>query len=315
VRKEEVRHDRSTGMQAFAFNTRRAIFKDRRVRQALGYAFDFEWSNKALFYGQYTRTRSYFDNSELAATGLPSHEELAVLDPYRGRIPDEVFTHEYHPPRTDGTGNVRENLREAARLLKESGWQIDKPSRKLTYAETGDVMRFEILLVNSQFERIALPFAKNLERLGVEASVRTVDTAQYRRRLDDFDFDVIVHAWPQSLSPGNEQRDYWSSAFADRPGSQNVVGIKDPVIDELIELLIAAPDRPSLVTRVRALDRVLQWGHWVIPHWHIPYDRLAYWDKFGRPAITPAQGVQLDTWWVDPVKAQSLESRRRKLQQ
>jgi microcin C transport system substrate-binding protein len=298
VKREEVPHHRPAGMQAYAFNTRRPLFQDARVRRALCEAFDFAWSNRTLFYDQYTRTRSYFDNSELAAEGLPGAAELAVLEPYRGRVPDEVFTTEYQPPKTDGSGNIRENLRRAVELLAAAGWRIDPKTRKLTEEKTGRVMQFEFLLLEPLFERVTLPFVKNLERLGVAARVRTVDSAQYRRLLDEFDFDVVVASWPQSLSPGNEQRGYWGSAFADRTGSDNVLGIKDPVVDALIEALIAAPDRAALVARVRALDRVLQWGHYVIPQWHIPYDRIAYWDKFGRPAITPLQGVQLDTWWV-----------------
>ncbi len=303
VRREEIPHNRCAGMQAFVFNTRRQLFRDRLVRRALAYAFDFEWSNKALFYDQYTRTRSYFDNCELAATGIPSGAELQVLEPYRGRIPEQVFSSVYEPPATDGSGDIRENLRKASELLREAGWKVDRETRKLTHAETGAVMDFEILLVSPLFERITLPFIRNLKRLGVEARVRTVDTAQYRRRLDDFDFDMVVANWGQSLSPGNEQRDFWGSAYADQQGSRNLIGIKDPVVDELVEGVIAAPDRQGLVARVRALDRVLQWGHWVIPHWHIPYDRLAYWDVFDRPAVTPARGAQFDTWWIDGEKA------------
>jgi microcin C transport system substrate-binding protein len=284
-------------MQAFVFNTRREIFADRRVRWALAHAFDFDWTNKTLFYEQYIRTRSYFDNSELAATGLPSKEELAVLQPHRGKIPAEVFTKEYQPPKTGGSGNIRDNLRIAVKLFGDAGWSIDAKTKKLT--RKGKQMRFEVLLVEPLFERITLPFKKNLERLGIEVKVRTVDSAQYRRRVDDFDFDVVVGGWGQSLSPGNEQRGFWGSDYADRPGSQNLVGIKDPVVDQLIEAVIAAPDRDSLVTRVRALDRVLQWSHFVIPQYHIPYDRIAYWKKFGRPEITPSQGVQFDTWWIE----------------
>ena len=310
VKKDEIPHDRPSGMQGFAFNSRRPLFQDPRVRQALGYAFDFEWSNRTLFYGQYTRTRSYFDNSELAATGLPSEAERTILEPYRARLPDEVFTAVYEPPVTDGSGNIRANLRQAATLLRDAGWRVDKDTRKLTHAESGQTMEFEILLVSPLFERVVLPFVKNLERLGIAATVRTVDTAQYRRRLDDFDFDLIVGSWGQSLSPGNEQRSFWGSTFADRQGSQNLIGIMDPVVDELIKGVIAAPDRTSLINQVHALDRVLQWGYWVVPHWHIPYDRLAYWDKFGRPVMTPAQGVQFDTWWVDPEKAATLEARK-----
>jgi microcin C transport system substrate-binding protein len=298
VRKQDIPNSRPAGMQAFAYNTRRPFFQDARVRQALAFAFDFEWSNKTLFYGQYTRTRSYFDNSELAATGLPSPAELAILEPYRGRIPDAVFTTEYNPPRTDGSGNIRDNLRQAVQLLAEAGWKIDEKSKKLTHAASDRVMDFEILLVQPEFERVVLPFAKNLERLGITAAVRTVDTAQYRGRLDDFDFDMIVASWPESLSPGNEQRNYWGSEFAARQGSQNFIGIKSPVVDALIEGLIAAPDRASLVNHVHALDRVLQWDHWVIPQWHLTFDRVAYWDKFGYPSVVPAMGVQLDTWWM-----------------
>ena len=310
VKKEEIPHDRSTGMQAFVFNTRRPLFQDRKVRQALAYAFDFEWSNQALFYGQYARSRSYFDNSELAATGLPGAEELAILKPYRGRVPEEVFTQAYAPPATDGSGRIRANLGRAAKLLREAGWSFDKAARKLTHQASGRTMDFEILLVSPLFERIVLPFAKNLERLGVAATVRTVDSAQYRRRLDDFDFDVVIGTWGQSLSPGNEQRNYWGSDFAGRPGSRNLVGIEDPVVDALVEGVINAADRRTLVAHVRALDRVLQWGHWVIPQWHIPYDRLVYWDRFGRPEVTPTQGVQFDAWWIDPKKAAELEAKR-----
>lgn len=309
--KDEIEHERPAGMQGFAYNLRRPLFRDPRVRQALAHAFDFEWSNQHLFYGQYTRTRSYFDNSELAAMGLPSEAELAILEPYRGRIPNEVFTAEYNPPWSDASGNIRDNLRKAVELLREAGWQINE-KRKLQHRETGTVMEFEFLLVQPEFERVVLPFVKNLERLGVTVRVRTVDAAQYAHRVEHFDFDMIVWNWGQSLSPGNEQRVFWGSEFAARPGSQNVVGIEDPVIDELIEKLIAAPDRDSLVTRVRALDRVLQWGHYVIPNWHLTYDRLAYWKKFGRPEVVPPLGVQIEAWWVDPETAAVLQKSRKK---
>ena len=309
MRKEDIANKRPVGMQAWAFNSRRPLFKDPRVRQALGYAFDFEWSNQNLFYGQYKRTRSFFDNSELAATGLPSPAELAVLEPHRGKIPAEVFTTAYEPPSTDGKGDMRPNLKKAAELLTQAGWKIDPKSRKLVN-DKGEEMRFTLLLVSPAFERIALPFVKNLERLGVTAEVRTVDSAQYRRLLDEFDFDVIVGNWPQSSSPGNEQRSFWGSAYADKQGSQNYLGIADPAVDALIEAVIAAPDRQALVDRTRALDRVLQWGQWVIPQWHLGSDRVAYWDKFGRPTVVPDQGVQIDTWWIDPEKAKSLEAKK-----
>ncbi len=309
IKKEEIHHNRSAGMQGFIYNIRRDVFKDRKVREALAYAFDFEWSNKNLFYGQYTRTRSYFDNSELAATGLPGPEELKYLEPLKGKIPDEVFTKEYNPPKTDGTGNIRDNLRTASRLLTEAGWPVKGQER--VNAKTGKPLTFEVLLVSPLFERIVLPFAKNLERLGIKIRVRTVDSAQYRRRLDTHDYDMIVSSFGQSLSPGNEQRDFWGSASADSEGGRNFIGIKDPAIDALIDKLIAAPDRRSLVAATRALDRVLQWGFYLIPHYHAPYDRIAYWDMFGRPKVTPIRGNQFDAWWVDADKVKALGQKRR----
>ncbi|MGB0681123.1 MAG: extracellular solute-binding protein [Magnetovibrionaceae bacterium] len=305
--KEELSHNRSSGMQAWGMNMRRDLFKDKRVRQALAYAFDYEWSNKNLFYGQYSRTRSFYDNSELAATGLPQGEELAILEKFRDQLPAEVFTEEYNPPSTDGTGRIRANLREADKLLRDAGWTI-KDGKRVN--AQGKAFEFEILLVSPLFERIALPFAKNLERLGITAGVRTVDTSQYIERVRSFDFDMMVAGWGQSLSPGNEQRGFWTTEAADRPSSQNIGGIKNPVIDELVELVISAPDRESLIQRTRALDRVLQWGHYVIPHWHSKYDRVVYWNMFGHPEKTPTSGNQFFAWWVDPDKAAALDRRR-----
>jgi microcin C transport system substrate-binding protein len=304
IKKEEIAHQQPAGMQAFVFNTRRSLFQDRRVRQALAYAFDFEWANKNLFNGAYKRTTSYFANSELASSGLPSPEELNILEPFRGQVPEEVFTPEYRPPVTDGSGNIRENLRKALALLKEAGWVIK--DKRLVNTKTGTSMEFEILLVDPAFERIALPFVRNLERLGATARVRTVDTTQYQNRVDQFDFDMIVTTFPQSLSPGNEQRDFWSSEKASVPGSRNLAGIKDPVVDKLVALVISAPDRQSLVHRTRALDRALLWGRYVIPQWHINVFRVAYWDKFGRPDKTPPYALGFETWWVDAAKEQAL---------
>lgn len=301
--KKKFEHNRSTGMQGFVFNLRRDVFKDPRVRMALNYAFDFEWSNKTLFYGQYARTNSYFENSELASQGLPAGDELAVLDEYRDRLPPEVFTKTYANPKNDGSGNIRANLRVANKILREAGWRVDKKTRILTHEKTGKQMSFELLLVSPLFERIALPFKKNLKRLGIDLRLRTVDTAQYQERFDKFDFDMIVSTWGQSASPGNEQRDYWGSDAADRPGGRNLSGIKNPAVDDIVEKLIAAPNRESLVTYSRALDRVLLWQHLVVPHWHIPYDRLVYWDKFARPSVTPRSGVSFLSWWVDPSKS------------
>lgn len=303
IKKIEVKHNRTAGIQGFVYNLRRDLFKNPKLRQALAYAFDFPWSNRNLFYSQYTRTRSYFDNSELAATGLPGADELEILEPYRGRIPDEVFTTPYQPPTTKGDGRIRSNLRIGDRLLKEAGWVIKDGVR--VNAQSGQVLEFEILLVSPAFERIVLPFAKNLERLGVKASVRTVDSAQYLRRLETFDYDMLTFIWGQSQSPGNEQLGYWGSNAAAQNGSRNYIGVSDPVVDELIAKVIAAPDRKDLVTRTRALDRVLQWGHYLIPHWHLDYDRLIFWNKFQRPDITPTSGAQFNTWWVNPDAAKA----------
>ncbi|MDX1433291.1 MAG: extracellular solute-binding protein [Gammaproteobacteria bacterium] len=308
LNKERIEHHRPTGMQAFFFNTRRGLFADRKVREALGYAFDFEWTNENLFFGEYTRTESFFSNSELASSGLPGGEELEILERYRGRIPEEIFTEPFRAPTTDASGWPRGNLSAAFRLLAEAGWEVR--DLKLVNTSTGQPMRFEILLVQKSIERIVLPFVRNLQKLGIDARVRLVDTSQYINRLRSFDFDMIIGSIGQSDSPGNEQRSYWSSAAADAPGARNYAGIRDPVVDELIELVISAPTRESLVARTRALDRVLLAGHYVIPHWHLSSDRILYWDKFSRPAITPDQGTDIDYWWFDEAKATQLRDER-----
>lgn len=310
VVQREIPHELPTGMQGFVMNTRRPIFSDPRVRQAMNYAFDFEWSNKTLFHDAYSRTESYFSNSELASRGLPEGEELKILEQFRGQIPDEVFTTEYKAPVTDGSGSNRANLRKALELLQEAGWTVK--GGRLTNA-SGQPFSFEILLSSPAFERVALPYVRNLERLGIQASVRTVDTAQYQNRIDNFDFDMTVDVWGQSLSPGNEQRDFWGASRRDEPGSRNTAGIADPVIDQLIDLVIQAPDRDSLIVRTRALDRVLLWGHYVVPHWHIRAFRTVYWDKFGQPEIAPKYALGFsDTWWIDPAKAERVNAFRRR---
>ncbi len=307
LKKELFRHQLPTGMQAFVMNTRRPQFSDPKVRKALGYAFDFEWTNKQLFYGQYTRTASYFSNSELAATGRPQGEELEILEQYRDRLPAEVFDEPIRPPQTDGSGQVRRNLRAALNLLAEAGWTVE--DLKLINQQTGERMQFEILLVSQAFERIVLPFTRNLSRLGIDAKVRLVDQSQYLNRVRSFDFDMIISGWGQSDSPGNEQRSFWGSYTADLPGSRNFAGIKNPVIDELIELIIEAPDRESLIARTRVLDRVLLAGYYVIPNWHIQSDRLLYWDKFSRPDIPTRSGAMIARWWFDEEKAATLAAR------
>jgi len=309
--KEEIPNSIPTGMQGFFFNTRRAKFADRRVREALGYAFDFEWTNKNLFNGAYTRTRSFFSNSELASSGLPGPDELKLLEPFRDQLPPEVFTKEYRPPRTDGTGNARRNLRKALKLLRAAGWTFR--DGRLVDGKTGAPFEIEFLIVSPAFERVIAPFVKNLEKLGVSARIRLVDTAQYQKRLEQFDFDIIVATIGESLSPGNEQRNFWSSAAADTPGSRNYAGIRSPVVDALIDKIISADSRKALIAATRALDRVLLWGHYVIPQWHIRYFRVAYWNKFSRPKITPKYGLGFDTWWVDPAKAAALAEKEKAL--
>jgi len=306
--KEELPDETPTGMQAFVFNTRKSIFQDRRVRLALTYAFDFEWMNKTIFYNAYTRTRSYFSNSELASSGLPGPEELELLEPYRNQLPPEVFNKEYKPPETDGSGNIRENLRKALNLLNEAGWTLK--GGNLINEKTAQVFEFELLLVDPAMEKVAIPFSQNLEKLGIKMHIRVVDSSQYINRLDNFDYDMVVTTWLQSLSPGNEQRDFWSTEAAKTPGSRNLAGIQDPVVDALIEKVIRAKDRKSLVAACKALDRVLLWGHYVIPHWHITTYRIAYWNRFSRPDIKPKYALGfIDIWWIDPDKDRNLSKR------
>lgn len=308
IKKETIRHFSPTGMQAFVYNTRRDIFKDPNVRAALAYAFDFEWTNKNLFFGQYARTESYFSNSELAATGVPTGLEYSVLQRYRDRVPAEVFSRPYQAPSTDGSGWPRENLSSAFALLEEAGWIVR--DMKLVNVESGEPFTFEILLVSPSFERIVLPFVRNLKRLGIDARVRLVDQSQYINRLRSFDFDMIVSGWGSSESPGNEQRGFWTSAAAASPAASNFAGVSDPVVDQLVEQLINAPDRESLVAQARALDRVLLFGYYVIPQWHLRTQRVLYWDKFSRPAVTPRSGTSIDYWWFDAAKATRLEQQR-----
>ncbi len=305
LKKQEFPHLRPTGMQAFVFNIRRPIFHDPRVREAIGLAFDFEWTNPALFFGQYVRNYSFFGNSELAARDLPEGRELEILEGYRGRVPDEVFHKAFTVPATDGSGWPRDNLLRALSLLDEAGWRIDEAG-VLRKEGTGRALDFEMLLISPDFERIALPFSRNLKRLGIDMKLRLVDRSQYINRLRSKDFDMIMGGWGQSNSPGNEQRSYWSSAAAEQPGSRNFVGIKDPVVDELIELLIQAPSREELVARTRSLDRVLLWSHYIIPAWHLRSDRILYWDKFSYPETIPDLGTSSSYWWYDEEKARAL---------
>jgi microcin C transport system substrate-binding protein len=308
VRLESIPHQLPTGMQAFVVNLRRPLFQDQRVRRALIEMFDFEWMNANLFFGTYTRTASFYSNSEFAATGLPEGEELAILERVRGRIPPAVFTTPHALPMTDGSGNNREGARRALDLLREAGWTVR--NRRLVNAQN-QPFTFEILLSGPSFERVALPYVQWLQRIGIEARVRTVDPAQYQVRTDAFDYDMTVDVIPQSLSPGNEQRDFFTCEKARQNGSQNVAGFCDPVLDELVELVIAAPNRAALIARTRALDRVLLHNDFVVPQWHIRSFQIAWWDKFGRPPRPPRFGLGLEAWWVDAERERALAEARR----
>ena len=292
--KKELPNGLPSPMQGYVFNLRRDLFKDARVREALGYAFDFEWSNKSLAFGAYTRTRSYFDNTDLAATGLPSPDEMKLLEPLRTQLPERVFMAEYNPPKTDASGTNRAGLQKALALLTDAGWGL-KDGKLLN--TKGEQFIFEITDGSPLLERWVQPFLRNLERLGIKASYRVIDSAQYQRRLNDFDFDVTMGVYPQSLSPGNEQSDYWGSDRADLPGSRNIMGIKNPAVDQLVASLIATQTREQLLTAAHALDRVLSWNFYVIPHWHIGKYRLAYWNRLAMPANSPPYGLAVDSWW------------------
>ena len=300
LKKDEIANHNPAGMQGFIFNTRRELFQDVRVREALALLFDFQWANKNLFNGAYTRTHSYFDNSELAATGLPSPEELKILEPLRKQLPAQLFSQPFKVPETDGSGIIREQQRRAYQLLQEAGWKI---ANDQMLDAKGQPVVIEFLLAQTEFERVLLPYKRNLRDLGINLEIRRVDVSQYINRLRSRDFDLIVGGFPQSNSPGNEQREYWHSSSADRPGSRNYIGLKDPAIDQLVDGLINAESRASLVQHTRALDRVLLWGHYVVPNWHIKTWRLAYWDRLQHPAVTPPYDYGLMTWWIKPEAA------------
>ncbi len=300
--KEVIRNSRPAGMQAFIFNIRRPVFRDKNVREALGYALDFEWSNKQFAYGDYVRTNSFFENSELSSCcKLPSEEELKILEPLRGQIPDEVFTKSYRAPVSDGSGNIRKNLRAGIKLLEKAGYtHLGKDGVRYKILKDGSMQRldFEILHYSAIFERWVLPFVKNLKRMGVKARFRVVDMAQFQSRTNSFDYDMLIGGFGQSESPGNEQREFWGSDKADIHGSRNLIGVKDPVIDKLVNGIIHASSRDDLVVRTRALDRVLLWNHYVIPMWHYPKWRIAYWDNIKRPEkLSGISPLIAQTWW------------------
>ncbi|MBY0560895.1 extracellular solute-binding protein [Hyphomicrobium sp.] len=299
--------DRPSGAQGYFLNTRRDKFKDPRVRQALDLVFDFEWSNKKLFYGLYKRTTSYFENSDMKATGKPSPEELALLEPYKDKLASEVFDEPYTPPVTDGSGNNRDNLKKARDLLIAAGW---KPgSDNFLHNDKGERLTIEFLDFEAMFERITVPYTENLKRIGVDASWRLVDPAQYERRVKAFDFDIATQRYSLRLTPGIEMRSYWGSEAAKTDGSFNLAGISDPVIDALVDKVVAAKSRAELVTATRSIDRVLRAGHYWVPHWYKASYGIAYWNKYARPAVQPKYDAGiLDTWWYDPAKAAALSS-------
>jgi microcin C transport system substrate-binding protein len=308
VVKEEFPINDSGRMQGFAFNLRRDLFKDARLRRAFNYAYDFEEMNKQLFYGQYKRINSYFEGIDLASSGLPEGQELQILETVRDKVPAEVFTTPYANPVGGNPEAVRANLREAMKLLKEAGFEVR--DRKLVDA-AGKPFTVEILVQDPPSERMALFYKPSLERIGVTTSIRVVDDAQYQNRLRSFDFDIIIDLWPESLSPGNEQREFWGSQAADQPGSKNTIGIKNPAIDALIDKVIFARDRPDLVAATKALDRVLLWNFYVVPQFTYGFTRYARWDRFSHAEPLPKYGHSglPSLWWFDADKAARIGKR------
>lgn len=296
VLRAEIPNQIPSGMQGFVFNLRKPLFQDGKVREALNYAFDFEWMNKNLFYSTYKRNNSYFTNSDLASSGIPTGKELEILLPFKGKLPPMLFEQPFKLPVNDTPNSLRYNLRKAQTLLEQAGWTIKDG---VLVDKAGKAFTFEILLDNPAFERVTAPFIQNLQRLGIKATMRVIDAAQFANRMKNFEYDLTLASFGQSLSPGNEQRSYWASSEADVKGSRNAAGIKNPIVDALVARVIAASDRDDLIAATKALDRVLLWQHYVIPHWHLGKFRIAYWDKFGRPAVVPPYSMGFpETWWV-----------------
>jgi microcin C transport system substrate-binding protein len=307
VKKRVVTNKLPTGMQGFGMNTRRAVFADPRVRQAMAWAFDFEWANKELFYGSYTRSLSYFSNSDLASSGIPAGAELALLEPYRAQLPPELFTKPFTLPVNNGSGNNRPALIAALHLLEQAGWTVQD---RLIKNAAGQPLSFEILLNDPSFERVTLPYVQDLKRLGIDVSVRIIDPSQYQERMDNFDYDMTIVLFPESSVPGDEQRDYWGSASAKIIGSNNLMGVSDPVVDALILKVVNATDNASLYIATRALDRVLLWGWYVVPQWYIGASRLAFWNVFGYPTQPMRAGFNIDSWWIDETLARATNTQR-----
>lgn len=295
VKRAEIPHRIPQGTQAFFFNLRRDKFSDPRVRQALGLLFDFQWTNKVIFNGAYKRSDTWFPNSDNAATGIPDRAEKKLLQPWREQLPEALFKQPFRLPETDGSGRIREQQRRALALFREAGWKLE--GGKLVNSK-GAPLTLEILNYHSAaMERVVMPWIRNMERLGIEANYREVDPATYKQRLDDFDFDITIFVLPQNAWPGPELLDYVHSRSANLPGSRNFAGISDPVVDALVERVLAAADEPSYRTAIQALDRVLLWRHYSIPHWYIDYHRLAWWDRFARPEAPTPNALGITTWW------------------
>ncbi|USD67680.1 extracellular solute-binding protein [Vibrio sp. SCSIO 43136] len=308
IKKEEIDHDIPQPMQGFVFNIQRPVFNDPKVREALTYAMDFEWMNKNLFYGQYSRTESYFQNSQYQATELPSPEELKILEPIKDKIPPRVFTEVYHPPATDGSGRIRSQMRTAFKLLKEAGWELK--NKVMTNVETGKPMSFELLIYSPTTERFAIPLQKNFKQMGIEMKIRTVDTTQYLKRFQDRDYDMVFASINSGNYPSSSVQIVWNSRYIDN--TYNRPGVNDPAVDYLTDEIAASQEDPEkLVHLGRAFDRVLRWNHYAIPAWHLSKFRVASWDKFSRPELRPTYDLGTDTWWVDSEKAQKLPEKRR----
>lgn len=308
VKREELPDDTPSGAQGWFINTRREKFKDARVREALIQAFDFEWTNKTIMYDAYGRTHSVFQNSDMMAMGKPGAEEVALLEPFRGKVPDEVFGDPFVPPVTDGSGQDRAALRKGSQLLADAGWTIKDGKR---FGPNGERITLEFLIEEPSFQPHHMPFIKNLATLGIDATLRLVDPVQYRARVDDFDFDLTVQRFSFSTTPGDSLRTYFSSQAAKTKGSQNLAGISDPAVDSLVDAIIAAKTRPDMVVACKALDRVIRAGRYWIPHWFKASHRIAYWDIFARPGIPKpryARGIP-ETWWYEPQKAAKLDQK------
>ena len=302
--RETLPHNNNAGMQGFVFNLRKPVFKDPLVRKALSLAFDFEWTNSALFFGQYTRCDSFFSNSAMGAKGLPAGLELSYLEPFRAKLPPEVFTTPPAPFSTKPPASLRANLLQAKKIFSQAGWVV---KNGVLTNSAGQALEFEILLVGAGFERVMEPYINNLKKIGVRVHSRVIDPALYIRRLDNFDFDMTVSVFGQSQSPGNEQRNYWHSTAAERKGSRNLIGIKDPAVDHLVEKIIYAQTQEELTAASKALDRVLWYGYYVVPNWYLAQHRVAYRTIFARPETLPlyySPFQALMTWWLVPEKRQ-----------